>query len=205
MTKRQLYIKTLVFLGLRFERSFIRELARIEYGVAHYARKLADESPEYRRQFLAHATSEKNHGRMLAASIGEEPESKGGMAGKRYAYTEFAGKTQVDGVGKRYAVFRKILRGRSLSEFRFVDRICVMAALESIAGHVYLEISKQARSPFREIAAKIAQDESRHHSYLTEILGSMGYDLDIALAWEQVIISSIPCIVFDIPKLFFKH
>ena len=201
INKRQIIIKILVWVGLRYPEKFIRELAKVEYGVAYYVRKLGDQVPSWKHKFYAHAIQEKYHGRMLAALIGEAPESEGGMAQKKWAYTPFVGNTQIEGVGKRYCVMRKILHGKSLDEYPFIDKLSIMGALESIAHSVYHEIAKQAKSPLKEVALNIAEDEFEHQSCLTELLVIFGDDFTKAIAWEKHIIDCIPYAIFDILRI----
>lgn len=201
MNRRQLIIKFFVWLGLKFPDKFIRELAKVEYGVAWYVRNLGDEMPEYKNQFYHHATQEKYHGRMLSALVNELPESRGGMGAKRWACSPFAGNIQVEGISKRYRVLGVILKGKSLNEYSFMDRLSIMAALESIALDVYREIFKQAKSPLKEVAKKIAQDEYSHNHYLTEMLALMDDNFSRAIAWERRIINALPMAIVDAVKI----
>lgn len=202
--QRNLYIKSLVWLGLKFEKRFIRELAKVEYGVAYYARKLSFEFPRHEQQLILHASQEKAHGRMLAALIDELPESKGGLAKKQWSFSPDAGKTRVEGLSHRYFVMRQILGGKKLSEHNFLERLAIMAAFESISISVYQEIYRQSKCTLKRIALRIVNDEESHQSYLTDILSSYGVGLESALAWEQRILNSIPCVILDFPKLLFN-
>ncbi|MFB2832993.1 ferritin-like domain-containing protein [Floridanema evergladense] len=205
MNERQWKIKILVWIGLRFKRRFIRELARVEYGIAWYVRMLADEYPVFKNSFYAYATEEKYHGRMLAALIDELPESKGGLGLKRWACQPGAGKTRIEGVGKRYFVMRKILGNKSLNEYSFNDRLAIMAVLENISLAVYQEIVKQSSGKLKAIAAKIAEDEQGHQTYLTSIMTLIGVELSQCIEWEKKIIKALPIALLDLPKLFMRR
>ncbi|NWF61765.1 hypothetical protein CEN49_19300 [Fischerella thermalis CCMEE 5273] len=73
-------LRLIIYLGLKKEREFILAIAKIEYGVAVFCRKLSSQATDYphlAKLLESHAQQEIKHGKMLSSLINNKIKLKG--------------------------------------------------------------------------------------------------------------------------------
>lgn len=165
--------KLIIWIGLRREKQLLRMLAKIEFGVSIFCRKLAvtayqDKYPNLAELLINHAKDEENHGKMLASLADGSDRPTLAKTGTFKPTGEFE---NFDGISKRYYSLRWFFKDRHAFDHDWGDRLAFMQLLECETQAFYEVLSKSNCSePLKAIASKIADDEQGHGNYLSSLL-----------------------------------
>ncbi len=168
----------LISFGLKREKTFLRELCRLEYGVSVFCHKLSIQASEQGLDALAkvleeQGNSELKHGIMLGGLVdgksklvvnsggtghwtpGQPLPCGGWQRGKRQSF---------DGLSQKYFGLRMLFNGRKAENYNWIDKLAFMHVLELGTGRFYSALSSHslAPEPLKAIASKIKTDEQNH-------------------------------------------